>query len=90
MKKDAACRQIKDLKVHIEVHIYRPSSSNLTDFFEKLELSLNKAFSNYYNVIIMDDTNIPVAMKCYPWSQWLWNVIHHPSGYEMLISLCSI
>ena len=55
--------------------IYRPPSSDLTDFFEKLELSLNKAFSNYDNIIIMGDINIDT---------------HDPTdcGYDKLISLC--
>ena len=55
--------------------IYRPPSSDLTDFFEKLELSLNKAFSNYDNIIIMGDINIDT---------------HDPndSDYDKLISLC--
>ena len=91
VKKGVVCRQIKDLDVHnhevfcselnirnkkwIIFSLYRPPSSDLTDFFEKLELSLNNAFSNYDNIIIMGDINIDT---------------HNPNdcGYDKLISLC--
>ena len=74
VKKGVVCRQVKDLEVHnnevfcseltirnkkwIIFSIYRPPSSDLTDYFEKLELLLNKAFSNCDNIIIMGDINI--------------------------------
>ena len=91
VKKGVVCRQIKNLEVHnhevfcseltimnkkwIIFIIYRPPSSDLTDFFEKLKLSLNKAFSNYDNIIIIGDINIDT---------------HDPNdyGYDKLISLC--
>ena len=39
--------------------VYRPPSyANLKYFFKQLEISLNKAFSKYDNVIVMGDINI--------------------------------
>ena len=58
-----------------ELALHCRIQSDLTNFFEKLELSLNKAFSNYDNIIIMSDINIDT---------------HDPNdcGYDKLISLC--
>ena len=74
VKNGVICKQIKDFefqdqkvlsteltirkKKWIIFNIYRPPSSNLIDFFEQLEISLNKAFSNYDKIILMGDINI--------------------------------
>ena len=41
--------------------IYRPQNFNLQRFFQKLEVSVDKAASAYDNVIIMGDINIDTS-----------------------------